>query len=100
MLVNGLEPAQRPGQEGEGRERDQRDTVIQAAQPGADQAHVVVERQPAHAHVLRPAGTALIAGKRYDVLADGGVWLAAGSALCVSAIRDGHVIVRDTAAAP
>lgn len=49
---------------------------------------------------LRPAGTALIAGKRYDVLADGGVWLAAGSALRVSAIRDCHVIVRDAAAAP
>lgn len=49
---------------------------------------------------LRPAGTALIAGKRYDVLADGGVWLAAGSALRVSAIRDGHVLVRDAGAAP
>ena len=47
---------------------------------------------------LRPAGTALIAGKRYDVLADGGEWLAAGAALRVSAIRDGHIIVRDAGA--
>lgn len=44
---------------------------------------------------LRPGGVAILAGKRYDVLADGGEWIAAGAALRVSAIRDGNLIVRD-----
>ena len=44
---------------------------------------------------LRPSGTALIDGKRYDVLADGGEWIAAGVAISVSAIRDGNLFVRD-----
>jgi membrane-bound serine protease (ClpP class) len=48
---------------------------------------------------LRPAGIALIDGKRYDVLADGGEWIAAGAAIRVSDIRDGHLIVSDTASA-
>jgi membrane-bound serine protease (ClpP class) len=43
---------------------------------------------------LRPGGVALLDGKRYDVLADGGEWIAAGAALRVSAIRDGNLIVR------
>ena len=42
---------------------------------------------------LRPAGIALIDGKRYDVLADGGEWIAAASPIRVSAIRDGNLFV-------
>lgn len=42
---------------------------------------------------LRPAGTALLGGKRYDVLADGGEWLEAGTRIRVKTIRDGHLIV-------
>ena len=45
---------------------------------------------------LRPGGVALIDGKRYDVLADGGEWIAAGAALRVCALRDGNLIVRET----
>ena len=44
---------------------------------------------------LRPGGVALFDGKRHDVLADGGEWIAAGAAIRVSAIRDGHLIVRE-----
>ncbi|MDD3441352.1 MAG: NfeD family protein [Kiritimatiellae bacterium] len=44
---------------------------------------------------LRPAGIALIQGKRYDVLAEGGEWIAAGAAVRVSEIRNGHLIVSD-----
>lgn len=43
---------------------------------------------------LRPGGVALIDGKRCDVLADGGEWIAAGAAIRVCAIRDGNLIVR------
>ncbi len=49
---------------------------------------------------LRPAGIALIGGKRYDVLAEGGEWIAAGAAVRVSAIRDGNLLVREAGAAP
>ena len=42
---------------------------------------------------LRPAGIALVAGKRYDVLADGGEWIAAGTIIRVSAIRDANLLV-------
>ena len=42
---------------------------------------------------LRPAGIALIDGKRYDVLADGGEWIAAAAPIRVSAIRDGNLFV-------
>ena len=45
---------------------------------------------------LRPGGVALIDGKRYDVLADGGEWIAAGAAIRVSAIHDGNLIVRES----
>ena len=45
---------------------------------------------------LRPGGVAFIDGKRRDVLADGGEWIAAGAAVRVSAIRDGNLIVRET----
>ncbi len=44
---------------------------------------------------LRPGGVALIDGKRYDVLADGGEWIATGASIRVSDIRDGNLIVRD-----
>lgn len=44
---------------------------------------------------LRPGGIALIGGKRYDVLAEGGEWIAAGAAIRVSAIRDNNLVVRD-----
>ena len=44
---------------------------------------------------LRPGGVAVIDGKRYDVLASGGEWIAAGATIRVSAIRDGNLIVRD-----
>jgi len=45
---------------------------------------------------LRPAGIATIQGQRYDVLAEGGDWIAAGTAIRVGAIRDGQVVVRAT----
>lgn len=45
---------------------------------------------------LRPGGIALVNGKRYDVLAEGGEWIAAGAAVTVSAIRDGRLVVRET----
>ena len=44
---------------------------------------------------LRPGGIALIGGKRLDVLAEGGEWIATGAAIRVSAIRDGNLIVRE-----
>lgn len=47
------------------------------------------------ATALRPSGVALINGRRYDVLAEDGDWIAAGAAIRVSAIRDGHLLVRD-----
>ena len=47
------------------------------------------------ATALRPAGIALIGGKRYDVLAENGEWIAAGTAVRVSAIRGGALLVRD-----
>jgi len=42
---------------------------------------------------LRPGGIALIRGKRYDVLAEGGEWIATGAAIRVNDIRNGQVIV-------
>ena len=44
---------------------------------------------------LRPSGIAVFNGKRYDVLADGGEWIAAGAAVRVSRIENGHVLVTD-----
>ena len=38
-----------------GEQQGEREAVVQAEQPGADQAHVVVERQPAHPDVGRAA---------------------------------------------
>ena len=43
---------------------------------------------------LRPGGIALIDGKRYDVLADGGEWIAAGALIRVADVRGGNLIVR------
>ena len=45
------------------------------------------------ATALRPAGIAIIDGKRYDVLAEGGEWIPAGAAIRVSAVRDGQIHV-------
>lgn len=42
---------------------------------------------------LRPGGIALIGGRRYDVLADGGDWIPAGAAIRVGKIRDGRLVV-------
>ena len=44
---------------------------------------------------LRPGGIALIDGKRRDVLAEGGNWIAAGSNVRVAAIRENNLVVRD-----
>ena len=52
------------------------------------------------ATALRPAGIALIAGKRYDVLAEGGEWIPAGAAIRVTAVRDGNLLVRNASEAP
>ena len=49
---------------------------------------------------LRPAGIAVIAGKRYDVLAEDGDWIPAGAAIRVSAVRDGQIHVRSVDAPP
>jgi membrane-bound serine protease (ClpP class) len=43
---------------------------------------------------LRPGGIALFAGKRYDVLAEGGDWIPASAPVRVTAIRDGRLVVR------
>ena len=59
------------------------------APPSSDLLHTAGEAVTA----LRPAGIALLDGKRYDVLADGGEWIAAGSPIRVSAIRDGNIHV-------
>ena len=44
---------------------------------------------------LRPGGIALIGGKRYDVLAANGEWIAAGATIHVSAVQGGNLLVRD-----
>ena len=49
--VHGPKPALRPGEERQRRHNHERDRVVHAAEPGADQSHVVVERQPAHEDV-------------------------------------------------
>ena len=64
---------------------------FKSAAPSSELAGAVGEAATA----LRPGGIALINGKRYDVLADGGDWIAAGAPIRVSAIRDGHLFVRD-----
>ncbi len=48
---------------------------------------------------LRPAGIAMLHDRRYDVLAEGGDWIPAGTAIRVSAVRDGQLLVRPVEAA-
>ena len=52
VIVDRLQPALRPREEGLRREHHGGKRVIQRRQPHADQAHVVVQRQPGHHHVL------------------------------------------------
>ena len=47
-----LEPAHRLGEEGQRRHRDDRHAVVERPEPRADQAHVVVQRQPRDADVV------------------------------------------------
>ena len=51
--VQRLHPAQRPRQEQQRRHHHERETDVHRRQPGADQPHVVVQRQPAHEDVAR-----------------------------------------------
>jgi len=44
---------------------------------------------------LRPGGIAVIKEKRYDVLAEGGEWIASGVAIRVRTIHDGNLIVSE-----
>ncbi len=53
VFTDGFQPAQRPGEEVRGGHQDARDTAENRLQQAADQAHVVVERQPADNHVVR-----------------------------------------------
>ena len=53
MPVYRPQPCLGSHEKGEGRHHDQRNREVQAAQPRADQAHVVVERQPTHEDVRR-----------------------------------------------
>ena len=46
MPMDRPQPRLGSNEEGEGRHHDQRNREVQAAKPSADQAHVVVERQP------------------------------------------------------
>jgi hypothetical protein len=52
MARDGLQPARRAREEGERRHQHQRHGEVERAEPGADQAHVVVERQPGDEDVL------------------------------------------------
>ena len=49
--VQGGQPADRPGEERERRHQGQRGAEAERSEPGADEPHVVVQRQPAHPHV-------------------------------------------------
>lgn len=69
---------------------------FKAARPAAE----LVGAQGEAVTALRPAGIALLAGRRYDVLAEGGDWIPAGAAIRVSAVRDGQLLVRPVEAAP
>ena len=51
MLVDAPEPALGPGQEGERALKGERDPVMEAEEPRPDEAHVVVQGEPARAHV-------------------------------------------------
>jgi len=51
MLVDGPQPAPRPAEEGERRHQHQPESDGEAAHAGADQPHVVIQRQPGHEDV-------------------------------------------------
>ena len=51
MAVDGAQPRARPREEGERRHQHHRKREIHGGEAAADQAHVVVEREPAHEHV-------------------------------------------------
>ena len=53
ITVYGPKPALRPGEIIQGRHDDQVDGVIETAEPGPDQSHVVIKRQPTDKHVIR-----------------------------------------------
>ena len=57
VAVNGPEPALRAQQETQRRHDDQLRADVERGEAGADQAHVVVERQPAHEDVVAGAPT-------------------------------------------
>ena len=50
-MMHGPQPILGVGEEALRRQEQQRRAVIECPEPGADQPHVVVERQPAHEHV-------------------------------------------------
>ncbi len=50
--MDGGQPARWTAEEGQRRHDHEMSGVIEAAEPGADQAHVVIEGQPAHHHVV------------------------------------------------
>ncbi len=69
-------------------ERDGRDFRLDA--PGAD----LEGREGEAQSTLRPAGVALIDGRRCDVVAEEGTWIEAGARIRVTAVRGTRVIVR------
>ncbi len=71
-----------------------------AAFKAASPSQALVGATGEAATALRPAGIAIIAGKRYDVLAEGGEWIVAGAAIRVNAVRDGNLLVRKASDAP
>ena len=54
MAMNGPKPAGRPSQETQRRHHHQGKSVVQTAQAGADQAHVVIQWQPTDEDVVGP----------------------------------------------
>ncbi len=52
MPLDGAQPALRPRDESQRRHQHQREAVIERAETGADQAHVVIQRQPTDEHIV------------------------------------------------
>ncbi|MNL21675.1 hypothetical protein D3C87_1429770 [compost metagenome] len=52
MLMNGAQPAFRAGEKGERTHHHSGDAKVEAAEPGPDEPHVVVKREPADEDVL------------------------------------------------
>ena len=52
MPVNGPQPFFRMNKKRKRRHYDKLTTIIEAAQPGADQSHIMIERQPAYKYIL------------------------------------------------